>query len=114
MNPHYVGVGDFNNDGKIDLVTTLENTTTRQNKVVIALGNGDGTLQAPISLPSPPKPQATAVADFTLDGFQDLAIGASKSTGLDGIYYLLGQGNGSFTHEGNWWFWMGAILWRYC
>lgn len=98
VNPHYVGTGDFNNDGKADVITTLENTTTGQNKVVIALGNGDGTLQAPITVPSP-NPQATAVADFNLDGVDDIAIGIAK-TPLDGIYVLLGQGNASFVHEG--------------
>ncbi len=101
VNPNYVGIGDFNNDGKVDVVTTLENPSIQENKVVIALGNGDGTLQAPITiLPAPPKPQATAVADFTLDGFQDLAIGALKNNGLDGMYFFLGQGNASFTYEG--------------
>jgi Tfp pilus tip-associated adhesin PilY1 len=99
-NPHYVGIGDFNNDGKVDVITTLENTTAGQNKVVIALGNGDGTLQAPITLTSPPKPQATAVADFNLDGFDDIVIGAPKSP-LDGIYFLLGQGNATFVHDEN-------------
>jgi len=99
VNPHYIGVGDFNNDGKVDVITTLENTATQQNKVVIALGKGDGSFQPPITLPVPPKPQATAVADFNLDGFQDIAIGIPK-TPLDGIYFLLGRGNASFTQAG--------------
>jgi hypothetical protein len=100
LNPHYLGVGDFNNDGKMDVISTLENTTTGQSKVVIALGNGDGTFQPPITLPSPPKPQATAVTDFNRDGFDDVVIGAPKSP-LAGISLLLGKGNGTFIHEGN-------------
>ena len=100
VNPHYVGVGDFNNDGKIDVIATLENTSTQQNKVVIAFGNGDGTVQAPLTISSPPKPQATAVADFNLDGLDDLSIGVQKSP-LDGIYLLLGQGNTNFISDGS-------------
>lgn len=101
VNPHYVGLGDFNGDGKLDVVATLENRNTDTNKVIIALGNGDGSLKTPLTITSPPRPQATAIADFNLDGALDLAIGASNSDGLDGLYLLLGKGNGNFSHGGN-------------
>jgi hypothetical protein len=100
VNPHYVAVGDFNKDGKVDVVATLENTTTGQSKVILALGNGDGTLKEPITVPSLPNPLATAVADFNLDGFQDIAIGVPKNP-LDGVYLSLGQANTTFLHGGS-------------
>jgi VCBS repeat protein/FG-GAP repeat protein len=79
-----LAVGDFNNDGKLDLVTT---------SVGVILGKGDGTFGAPIYSTGPSSGmQAIAVGDFNGDGKLDLA-GVSLDSGL---YVMLGNGDGTF------------------
>ena len=51
--PTSVAVGDFNRDGKLDLVTTNRYSDT----ISILLGNGDGTLASGASYPSGPLPR---------------------------------------------------------
>ena len=73
--------GDFNNDGRLDLVT---NGT-------ILLGNGDGTFQTRSVATSG---MVLAAADFNGDGKLDLVSLSSTSLGL-----LLGKGDGTFFPE---------------
>jgi hypothetical protein len=85
--------GDFNRDGKFDLALVnlnYGNTPT----VAVLLGNGDGTLQAPVTynLPSFYGSSALVTADLNGDGYLDLAAIAGNST----IAVLLGNGDGSF------------------
>jgi len=95
-----VGVGDFNNDGKLDLVAVGIVTFDTNNYTVftIILGYGDGTFDAPtapVILPAA-LPDATAfpivaLADFNKDGKLDMAI-----CGQSAIMTMLGKGGGSF------------------
>ena len=87
--PHGVAVGDFNGDGKADLVVANAQSTT----VTILLGNGDGTFTAAANPPSPGTGQASvAVADFNGDGKADFVITTATS-----VQTFLGNGNGTFT-----------------
>src|SRR5882724_2698355 len=87
--PQFVATGDFNGDGKADLVTS----NTLGNIVSILLNNGGGTFQAHVDYPTGPKPETLVVADFNGDLKPDLAVanydGASVSV-------LLGIGDGTF------------------
>lgn len=85
-----IAAADFNSDGKLDLAVT----DFSKNEVFILLGNGDGTFQAPISIPVGTSPVAVAVGDFTNDGKLDLAI---ANSGDNTITLLLGNGDGTFT-----------------
>jgi hypothetical protein len=87
-------VGDFNGDGKLDLALTNGNDGT--NTVSIFLGNGDGTLQAPQSVPAGPTPEILSVGDFNGDGKLDLAVPNNETTTQGDISILLGNGDGSF------------------
>ncbi len=78
-----VAVGDFNNDGNLDLAVA-------NNGVTILLGNGDGTFRQTNTYGSG---FAVAVGDVNNDGNLDLVTNtfASNSVGV-----LLGHGDGTF------------------
>jgi hypothetical protein len=82
-----VAVGDFNGDGKTDLVLT--------DPVKVALGNGDGTFQAASAGTQTPLLQIVepVTGDFNGDGKLDLAF-SSQSLNLFSL--LLGNGDGTF------------------
>ncbi len=86
--PWGVAIGDFNGDGKEDVVTA--NSTTAS--VSVLLGNGDGTFQSPINSATAAGPSfSVAVGDFNRDGRQDVAV-----TGSNGVNVLMGNGDGTF------------------
>ena len=94
-------VGDFNGDGKLDIVSVMGGGW----EIDVAPGNGDGTFQAPIlntfTLPSGHGPYAIAVGDFNGDGRLDLAVLGIYSPGPNSeVNIFLGNGNGTFTHGG--------------
>jgi hypothetical protein len=87
-----VTTGDFNRDGKLDLVfpNTFEGTFS------ILLGRGDGTFQHRASYAAGLYPKSVATADFNGDGKLDLAV---TNDGSHTVSILLGNGNGTFqTH----------------
>ena len=106
--PNSVAVGDFNGDGKLDIVTTnfLVVGDPRhpppqyiENGVRVFLGNGDGSFQAaqPHAI-HPPGSGASfvAVGDFNGDGIPDLAVAKGAT---NNVSILLGNGDGTF-HDG--------------
>src|SRR5918997_1084744 len=88
-----VDVADFNRDTIQDLVIPLGNG----NGTVVLLGNGDGTFRQSfrITQDATSAPQNVAVADYNLDGFQDIARAMADGTaGL--IDIANGNGDGTF------------------
>jgi hypothetical protein len=73
-----VATGDFNGDGKLDVVIANSNN----NELALFLGNGDGTLQAPIGLPALAFARWLAVGDFNHDNKPDIAVANNKSVGI--------------------------------
>ena len=85
----FVGVGDFNRDGKLDLATA--NSTA--NTISILLGNGDGSFRSPTQQTAGNYPFTVAVGDLNGDTNPDLVVGNTISANF-GIY--LGRGDGTF------------------
>ena len=83
-----LAVGDFNGDGKVDLVASCGNST-----VNVLLGNGDGTFQSPVPYDVGNNAASVAVADFNGDGMLDIAT-ANQTDNT--ISVLLGKGDGTF------------------
>ena len=95
--PVGVAVGDFRNDGKLDLAVA---TNAAVKGVSILLGNGDGTFQAPVSYSYTGSGSVTGVAvgDVNEDGNPDVVISAT-----DGAVVYLGNGDGTFQTPGVTW-----------
>jgi len=92
--PVDVAVGDFNHDGKLDLVVINQD----QDTVAVMLGNGNGTFASPVihNLPAD-VPLQVAVADFNNDGNLDIAVVTGPINGFtSNVIVLLGNGDGSF------------------
>jgi hypothetical protein len=87
--PQFVATGDFNGDGKLDLVVVNEGS----NNVSVLLGNGDGTFQIPLEFAVGASPFSVAVGDFNGDGKLDLAV---VNFGNSNLTVLLGNGDGTF------------------
>jgi hypothetical protein len=87
QNVNNVAVGDFNGDGKLDLVISMPDA----GEIQVLLGNGDGSFTplAPISVPNGVFKVGTG--DFNGDGKIDLVVTAYEVT------VLLGNGDGTFT-----------------
>jgi hypothetical protein len=89
--PLAVAVGDFNSDGKHDIVVA----NTASDTVTILLGNGEGNFIEALGSPvgAGTLPRSVVVGDFNGDGKQDLAavnhIGSTATV-------LLGDGSGRF------------------
>ena len=88
--PYSVAVGDFNRDGKQDLVVANSNS----DNVSILLGDGAGNFSPATNFPVGPAPYSVAVSDFNGDGNQDLVVAVSI---LNSVAILLGDGSGSFS-----------------
>jgi hypothetical protein len=88
-------VGDFNGDGNLDLAF-IEPASGGGNNLLVLLGNGDGTFQAPLvySAGNGDDPDSIAVGDFNGDGKLDLAV-ANYDSG--NVTILLNNGTGGFT-----------------
>lgn len=80
-----LAVADLNGDGKLDLLISFRDATLHTELV---LGNGDGTFQDPVPIPTCEK---FAIADFNGDGKPDIACMN------DNLTILLNDGSANFT-----------------
>jgi hypothetical protein len=92
--PHSVAVGDFNNDGRPDIV--VPNSGTNNIGVLLRHGNDSFLDQMTYSTGSGSLPYAVAVGDFNSDQLLDIAV---ANFGTNSIGVFLGIGNGTFTPQ---------------
>ncbi len=85
-----IASGDFNNDGKTDIIAAGWSS-----QVTVNLGNGDGTFQSLTHVYAVPGARAVAVGDFNQDGNLDAAVLAIGNPGSVAIF--LGDGTGNLT-----------------
>lgn len=83
---------DFNEDGKLDLVTTVDSQT---GAISVFLGNGDGTFQdGTVYLTGGEFDSELISGDFNSDGKLDLVV----TNALSYFTVLFGTGDGTFTN----------------
>jgi len=88
LNVGSLAVGDFNEDGKPDLVVA---TIAGGQASIVLLGNGDGTFRQQPPIPNSFGFLRAKVADLNGDGHQDLVFAMNGSIGVS-----LGNGDGTF------------------
>ncbi len=87
--PSDLVLGDFDDDGALDVAVSNEDDNT----VSVRFGNGDGTFAGELTYIVGTQPVALAVGRFDGDGVDDLAVVDSAS---DDIAILLSDGAGDF------------------
>lgn len=86
--PTNLALADFDKDGKLDVITSLGDSSA----VGVLFGKGDGTFSLPLFLAVNNTPAQLAVADFNGDGNPDWVAGSSQMF----LTVVLGNGNGTF------------------
>lgn len=92
----FIVTGDFDADGTLDLAFSEGPGIVGQNdpsQVVVVLGNGDGSFQAPVQYPVDDGAWSLSAGDFDGDGKADLA---ALATGSNVVIVLVGNGDGTF------------------
>jgi len=93
----YLATADFNRDGALDMaITNSPATAAGAGQVSVLLGKGDGTFAAAVEYPVGPFPGTIVANDFNGDGKVDLVTLDSSSLAGNKVWFLPGNGNGTF------------------
>ncbi len=92
--PTGLASGDFNADGKIDLVEANQSTNT----IGVSLGDGAGGFGSLTTYMTGANPYAVAVGQFSADTNLDIVV---SNSGSNNVSLFLGDGMGGFTFSNN-------------
>jgi len=89
-------VGDFNKDGRLDLIASLE---LGASSVWFLPGNGNGTFGTPVQIGGATEPtlKFAFTADFDGDGNLDVGVGMIGDTDQGLVLIYSGHGDGTFS-----------------
>src|SRR5438067_5212358 len=90
--PDSIATGDFNRDGKVDLVVANYSDLI----VSVLLGDGNGTFQPKVDYAVDYGGSSVAVGDFNNDGKLDLVVTTSSGAFGSAVGVLMGNGDGTF------------------
>jgi hypothetical protein len=96
--PAWIASGDFNADGRPDLVTVNAGPGSSGNSASVLLNHGDGTFEPAANCTIGTYPGFVLVANFNKDGKDDIATANRAS---QSISVLLGRGDGTFNPAAN-------------
>ena len=96
LRPTYIKTGDFNNDGKLDII--VANQASRNYTVLLNDGAGSFNLEPGGNINPDSTTSVIGVGDVTNDGILDLVVGRPT---LGEVIYLTGNGNGTFVRQPN-------------
>ncbi len=88
-NPYGIALGDFDQDGNLDLAVV----NTSSNTVSILISNGDGTFKAKVDYSTGQSTYGITVGQYNQDNYVDLRILDSSGNTVTTLY---GAGNGTF------------------
>jgi hypothetical protein len=94
-----VASGDFNGDGKPDLLVFQAGNGTTANSLLMLPGDGKGNLGAQVASPLTVLPTQIVSADMNGDGKPDAVLVGSSQLGGSQLAVLFNQGNGTFAGE---------------
>lgn len=89
-NASAISVGDFNNDGKLDVAVT--NSDFEKTALAVMIGNGDGTFRPAAMYGGANFSDAVVAGDFSGSGSQDIVVGSFDSE----LKLYPGNGDGTF------------------
>jgi flagellin-like hook-associated protein FlgL len=94
-----IGLGDFNLDGTLDIVTSIYNGTSPAGVSVLS-GNGDGSFNSAFKVDSGSSPDVgpygISVADVNGDGISDIVASNYNSGSGSSASVILSNGDGTF------------------